>query len=78
MQIFPAARLSRRVYRIVIYYRSMRVKWGEPSFSPAGCAELAVVRFVESKCVLSPETRLAYFSSCEAKQTSVSYRNLLS
>ena len=43
MQIFPAARLSRRVYRIVICYRSMRVKRGKPSFSPAGCAELAVV-----------------------------------
>ena len=30
MQIFPAARLSRRVYRIVICYRSMRVKRGKP------------------------------------------------
>ena len=30
MQIFPAARLSRRVYRIVIGYRSMRVKRGKP------------------------------------------------
>ena len=78
MQIFPAARLSRRVYRIVICYRSMRVKRGKPSFSPAGCAELAVVRFVESKCVPSPEARFADFSSGEAKQAVVLYRNRLS
>ena len=78
MQIFPAARLSRRVYRIVICYRSMRVKRGKPSFSPAGCAELAVVRFVESMCVPSPEARFADFSSGEAKQTGVLYRNRLS
>ena len=47
----------------------MRVKRGKPSFSPAGCAELAVVRFVESMCVPSPEARFADFSSGEAKQT---------
>ena len=52
----------------------MRVKRGKPSFSPAGCAELAVVRFVESMCVPSPEARFADFSSGEAKQTGVLYR----
>ena len=47
----------------------MRVKRGKPSFSPAGCAELAVVRFVESMCVPSPEARFADFSSGEARHS---------
>ena len=65
---------------VVVTYNTQRPQGfvGKAQVLVCHRCSLAVVRFVESKCALSLETRLAYFSSGEAKQTSVSYRNLLS